>query len=157
MNLKKVLFPLLIMSLGTAACDSNVLSPDCSEGQCPVEESDIQSHTMDIINGSKAAAGELRSTVMLYYNYSGTKTAFCTGTLITPEWVLTAGHCVKECEDDDTIKYYLPYAHIGIGNSEGQIEYSCDYDRLIAHPNFKCSDSLILHDIALVHLKRAVP
>jgi len=157
----KHIFALLMASLTVVSCESNVIEPEYIPESVDIPSAeDLSVNTLDIINGVKAAAGELRSTVMIYYKFTGYYTsqgAFCTGTLITPNWVLTAGHCVAACEDDDAVEGYLPYTHIGIGNSENNVEYSYDYDQLIPHPNFFCSSYSIRNDIALIHLKQSVP
>ncbi len=145
---------LILTAFAIVSCENHVSEPESLPASTDViQPEDLSVNTNDIINGAKAADGELRSTVMLY-TYSG---AYCTGTLITPTWVLTAAHCVEACDDDNGVIYYLPYMHIGIGNSENKIEYSYDYDRLIPHPNFRCSSVEIRNDIALIHLKQSVP
>ena len=50
-----------------------------------------------IIGGSAATQGEYPNVVGVVLQTSG-GVALCTGTLITPEWVMTAGHCVLPSE-----------------------------------------------------------
>lgn len=52
-----------------------------------------------IFGGTPATAGEYPSVVGVVFTGNDFE-AFCTGTLITDQWVMTAGHCVLASEDN---------------------------------------------------------
>lgn len=98
---------------------------------------------LKIIGGKAARKGEWPWQAAIFNRF---KEAFCGGTLIAPQWILTAAHCVRK----------VLYVRLG--------EHNLDYDdgselqfrvaKSIKHPNFdkKTVDS----DIALLRLPRPV-
>jgi len=107
------------------------------------EESDTQ-----VIGGGEAEPGEWPWMVALVLApvedaYDG---HFCGGTLIAPEWVLTAAHCVEDLQ--------IPYIDVVLGrhdlhSDEGE---RIGIEEKIIHPNY--NPSILDSDLALLKLER---
>ncbi|XP_055842942.1 uncharacterized protein LOC129909848 isoform X1 [Episyrphus balteatus] len=113
-------------------------------GIAPIKSPKRNMYSMlKIIGGKAARKGEWPWQTAIFNRF---KEAFCGGTLIAPQWILTAAHCVRK----------VLYVRLG--------EHNLDYDdgselqfrvaKSIKHPNFdkKTVDS----DIALLRLPRPV-
>jgi len=108
-----------------------------------------------IIGGTKATNGQFPTVVAV--SLGG---GLCTGTLITPEWVLTAGHCVtpslicgsctqQQLTANTTVIFdnVSPFT-TGGGKQIGALE-------TIPDPMYNVNTGLD-HDVGLIHLKTAV-
>ena len=84
---------------------------------------------------------------------------FCTGTLVSPEYVLTAAHCVYSKRSGDLIPPENLTFRAGLRN--GRVAAERNITQIEAHPNYTPSEGSvprnIRHDVALLRLERAIP
>ena len=111
-----------------------------------------------IINGTKVTGNNYLSTIAFVRpGYYTSYEAFCTGTLVSPDTVVTAAHCIANCEPTDDTESLRPKMKVAIGQSEGNWTKMYSIKSFHPHPDFVCTDYEIKNDIAVVRLKNEVP
>ena len=151
------LFIFISLSSTLAACgpaDSEFWDADAQNDQAIING--------DISEGSSfqsAGALLIRGSDSYGYPIDG----MCTGTLIAPDVVLTAGHCrLDEAEYGKNGKYYFSFALdvVDAGETLGRMpKHTYAVKKIIRHPRFDIPNADGLgraNDIAIVFLKKAV-
>lgn len=103
-----------------------------------------------IVGGVDATPAAYPMIVALIYkdNKSNYKGQFCDGSLIAPDWVLTASHCVIS-ETPDSFDIVA-----GVYDLNSDAGQRIAVKRVITHPRY--NDNTLDFDIALVQLKKPV-
>ncbi len=133
----RVFFAALMLSAATMARarDDGAVQPEQAEGATSER----------IVGGQLAALGAWPWQIALYIQGNSGYYAMCGGSLIAPDWVLTAAHCVR---DRPTASYKIGYG----SNKRSQlnlvsvvrVEYHTGYDSRVKD-----------NDIALLKLQNA--
>ena len=137
-------------------CLLSVTVLSCEEGQFQ-DIALYDSDTAAIINGTRVTGNNRLSTVALIRrNYWGSYESFCSGTLITQNYVLTAGHCVDNCVGDSS-PVDRSNIRVGIGQDENNLRAVYEIESFHVHSDYYCSSWSIRDDVAILKLKQTVP
>ncbi|XP_011497790.1 PREDICTED: trypsin-like isoform X1 [Ceratosolen solmsi marchali] len=104
-----------------------------------------------IVNGTKAVLGQFPQQVSLRRRYS--QSHFCGGSILTAEWILTAGHCMS----NNVKKVLEPYTitvvagEIVLKNTNYARQWSY-VRKIIVHPHFNVET--LENDVALLQLSK---
>jgi secreted trypsin-like serine protease len=99
-----------------------------------------------IVGGQDAPPGSWPSAVFLYGTY-GAQPYGCTGSVVAPEWVVTAAHCAYGAPGHfaDTMT-----AVLGVKDYTDASRQAIAVDRLVVHPQYDAGRDT--DDVALFHL-----
>ncbi len=99
-----------------------------------------------IVNGQTTS--DYPEVPMLYMRDRSGYGALCTGSLIAPEWVLTAAHCVTDSSD-----FRIYAIDVGFGYSMRSMETTTVAEDWIPHPYYNGSG---YYDVALIKLAKPI-
>ena len=107
-----------------------------------------------INNGQKAEQVDFPFQCQLYRNRQTNTDPFCSASILSPLYLLTAGHCFVDQSQKKTLAKV--YALV-----ESQTDGQIPSEKIVVHENYYASDSnqetgFILNDIALVYLSEAI-
>ena len=143
----------------TALISALVISNACSQENPVVLPHELNSITQPIVGGQIVEDFKHTSTVKISYLDSSNQQYKCSGTLISDNYILTAAHCIVNC---DKSKLTLQNAYVAqvsnqvfwqkfsIENGIISPDYSCTYDE-------ESGGYYMSHDIGIIKLKESVP
>ncbi len=103
---------------------------------------------IDIVGGTDADISDYPWQVALIEQSGGWIWAFCGGSIIDSNWILTAAHCMEDVNINNL------YVRAGSDNSYAQGGVSYSVEEVIVHPNY--NSNTMNNDIALIKLNNSI-
>jgi secreted trypsin-like serine protease len=143
-------------SCWTLAARSEQLAADQIKGSAPYIDAArryLQSAEQKIIGGHPVSPGtnKWQTSLQISWVPNGVDAHFCGGSLIAPDWILTAGHCMEDLKSTDvrvvagTIDLRKPAQARSVKRIIVHGKYATDESNLVAGPH-------PVNDIALVQV-----
>ncbi|XP_075891680.1 testisin-like [Nelusetta ayraudi] len=105
-----------------------------------------------IVGGTNATAGSWPWQASIHHNFTGSH--ICGGTLISSEWILTAGWCIENAALDSSPSEFTVYLGRQTQGGPNPNEVECNVAQIIVHPDYQ--DTLWNKDVALMKLSSPV-
>jgi secreted trypsin-like serine protease len=111
-----------------------------------------------IVNGKEAPEGKYPYQVRLYSSTED-QYGFCGGSLIAPQWVLTASHCVTkgDLNSGPTTQTDPGDIVVGYGSNDRTETKRIQAEKIFARPEFLEKGLSGKHDVALIKLAEPIP
>jgi secreted trypsin-like serine protease len=109
-----------------------------------------------IVGGKPAPAGKFPYQVRLYASLEDEK-GFCGGSIIAPQWILTAGHCVVA--DNNAAENLQPVeaVFVGYGSTDRTETTKIESEKIVVNPGYLAQGLPSGDDVALIKLKEPIP
>ena len=111
-------------------------------------DSNVDDVTEEIVGGSTVTPMDSISKHLAFI-YSDSDYSYCTGTIIGPNVILTAAHCIKDPSKTLSIGFGLDYI-----DGQMQVRYSTVS---VSHSQFKFDSTYERNDIALIYFTGGLP
>ena len=108
-----------------------------------------------IVAGTEAPDGKFPYQVRLYASASDLR-GFCGGSLIAPQWVLTASHCLAEEKQGSYVARSPEAVVVGYGSNDRTKTTKVDVVKVIVRPEFLDKGLNGKADVALLKLKQPI-
>ena len=145
---------LLLVALSFCSLGADMKGCEGMEGDSPFELEEDRPFD-GIVNGEETNYESFTGVIGLYYSL-GTSGAMCTGTLIDPQVILTAGHCVYGPGDgiDATANpgNLMILGGPDLSDQASVIHYP-DVEEVVKHPEWGGQITMTSVDLAMVKLK----
>ncbi|XP_053853355.1 chymotrypsin-C-like isoform X2 [Vidua macroura] len=102
-----------------------------------------------VVGGEDAVAHSWPWQISLQYRHSGSWSHFCGGTLIAPQWVLTAAHCISS-----SMTYRVALGRQDVSEADEPGSVAMAVEKIIVHEDW--DSYYLINDIALVKLAEEV-